>query len=298
MQYRKAGRRFAPLAILAGALLASCVQQGADNEQANAGNAAEDPLLNLPSVPITAGPIDRAELLQAVAAAASATASGQTDGEFQRELDGRQFELRVRFGCSGPAQDLKSRPLGWSFDEEKRTLRVRAALTVSEEDELVSELAGDQFESVEGFWVPRPWMFDPACPPTAAVRPQPASEEPTTAPATTGPNPSAGAEQPAETVSPKVGIAQFFTATDSRTRRRSARPYEAVSTLSPTQSVGSQGFDLVLSGRLRALPDKRVIACMSNRPDRPPDCLISAEFDRVRIEWPDSKQVVAEWGGG
>jgi hypothetical protein len=301
MRHRRADYPFARLAILAGALLAGCDQQGAGNEQVNSGNVAQEPLVNVSSVPITAGPIERSELLQAIAAAASATASGRADGEAQRALDGRQFELRVRFGCAGPSDDLKSEALGWSFDREKRTLRVRAALTISGDHPLVAELAGDQFESVEGFWIPRPWMFDPACPPTAAVRPTAAEADAVAAKPPRGQTAEAATaapEPPPETISPKVGIAQFFTETDSRTGRRSARPYEAVVTLAAAQTVGSQGFDLVLSGRLRALPDKRVIACTSSAPNRAPDCLVSAQFDRVRIEWPQSREIVAEWGGG
>jgi hypothetical protein len=76
------------------------------------------------------------------------------------------------------------------------------------------------------------------------------------------------------------------------------RAYEAVKTLAPDQPLGSQGFNLVLSGRLKARPGKGVVACTSQSPDMPPDCLVSAVFDQVWIERPDTKEVVAEWGGG
>ena len=76
------------------------------------------------------------------------------------------------------------------------------------------------------------------------------------------------------------------------------RPYEAVKTLDADQPVGSQGFDLVLSGRLKALSDRGVILCAAKSADSPPECIVSAEFDRVRIESPASRDIVAEWGRG
>jgi hypothetical protein len=39
-----------------------------------------------------------------------------------------------------------------------------------------------------------------------------------------------------------------------------------------------------------------VIACVATDPDKPPDCVVSAEFDRVRIERADNRTVLAEWG--
>jgi hypothetical protein len=60
--------------------------------------------------------------------------------------------------------------------------------------------------------------------------------------------------------------------------------------------VGAVGFTLVLSGRLKALPDRRVILCSARGPDSPPECVVSAEFDRVWIEHPATKEVVAQWG--
>jgi hypothetical protein len=93
----------------------------------------------------------------------------------------------------------------------------------------------------------------------------------------------------------RVGIAQFFTPEDSRTRRRIDRPFEAVRQLKAGESVGQQGFDLVLSGRLRARVDGRVILCAGTGENRPPDCVVSADVDRVWIERPEDKAMMAEW---
>jgi hypothetical protein len=54
----------------------------------------------------------------------------------------------------------------------------------------------------------------------------------------------------------------------------------------------------VLSGRLKSLEGKGVIRCSTAKgPDQPPDCVISADFDRVWIENPETGERLAEWGG-
>ena len=286
--------RPASLQLLA-ALTMLCACQPAAQDPGNLQNA-EEPTLNATVVPRPQPALDRAAIFAAVTQAASAEAAGTDHSEAQRALDGRQFEIRIRFGCKGPSTQLREEWLGWSFDREKGTLRVRAMPTLSAEEELVKALGGDQFEAVEGFWIPRPWLLEAACPATAAVSSAPAE------PALDAEPQAAEAESTLITEpvprGPRIGIAQFFTETDPRTGRRSMRPYEAVKTLGPDQPVGSQGFNLVLSGRLKALADKRVVACVAKGADSPPECIVSVDFDRVWIEKPEDREVIAEWGGG
>ncbi len=275
----------APLLLAALAFLAACRQSPPPDE--NVQRPAPETSAQLPSVPRLAS-LDRGAILAAVAQAASAHAAGADDSAAQRALDGRQFELRIRFGCRGPSRALREQWLGWSFDEASRTLRVRARPTLAGDDPLVQELGGGGFEAVEGFWIPRPWLLQALCPAASAVEPAPADE-------VTAEN--AKAEEPLPRW-PRIGVAQFFSETDPRTGRRSTRPYEAVKTLDPGTPLASQGFDLILSGRLKALPDKRVIACTAKGAQSPPDCIISADFDRVWIEAPGSAEVIAEWSSG
>lgn len=298
--------------IAAAAALAACQQDpGAEN------NAAEEPVLNLPSVPKPQPPIDRAALLIAVAEAASASAAGTELPKSIRSLDGRQFEIRIRFGCRGPSTDLAERWLGWSFDPDERRIRVRAMPTISSDEPIVEQIADEHIEAVEGFWLMRPWLFVPVCPATAAVRP--ATEEqaapsennqqqaPPAAKAEDRPKarPARAAGEPANDraadplpAAPRIGIAQFFTAEDPRSRRRDRRPYQAEHRLAEGEALSSQGYNLVLSGRLRALPGSGVIHCISRGADSPPECIVSAEFLRVWIEQPDTRKVIAEWGSG
>ena len=289
------------LPLAACAALAAC--QPASEENAADDSAANEATLNLPSVPRPQPPMDRAAILTAVAQAASATAAGIDDSAEHRSLDGSPFEFRIRFGCRGPSPDLQEAMFGWTLDRESGTLRLRATPTISSDGQIVQRIAGGEFEAAEGFWVPRPWLLEPACPAAAAVRPAPPEEKAETAAAgdeaADVPAPVKD-EQESESPPPawpKVGIAQFFRDTDTRTGRRGMKPYETVKTLDPAQPISSQGFNLVISGRLRALPGQRVIACVSRGADTPPDCIVSARIDRVRLERPDTREILAEWGG-
>ena len=282
------------------ALLGACTQHDSntatevENETGNG--------VTLPALPVPAPAMDRAGLLAAVAQAASAAAGGLDDGEAQRTLDGKQFEIRLRFGCSGPTELADKTSMNWRFDQAKRTLRLSAAPDISIEQPLPAGIAGDSFEAAEGFWVPRPWLLQQGCPvvPPPPPPPQPAkTQSPTKAAAPEASTETKVAVQkPPAPAQHRIGIAQFFSDTDSRTLRRDGRPYEATKVLEEGQAPSAQGYDLVLSGRLKRLPSGRVIACKVEQTDRPPQCIVSVDFDRVWIERPDTKESLAEWNAG
>lgn len=287
--------------ILLLAAAAACRQE--QTEPPAAINTAEAP--SRPIVPKPRPPVDRPSLLAAVAEAASASAAGAPVPESIRALDGRQFEFRIRFGCRGPATDLRNRWLGWSFDAEKKRIRVRATPTISRNDPLVAQFSNEEIEAVEGFWIPRPWLLQPVCPVAAGVQPAADGRQPGSTPgAEREAERDSGADQEGDSpeepvpVSARIGIAQFFTTDDPRTGRRDMRPYEASHTLAEGKAISSQGYDLVLAGRLRAFPGRGVIQCSARSPDSPPECIVSAEFLRVWIEQPGTGDVIAEWGGG
>ena len=266
--------------------LAGCRAQ--QPQEAGADNQAVDK----PSpqrLSIVEPPFNRARLLLTVARAASAHSAGMTDPGVQRSLDGKQFELRLRFGCDGPGPGNGG--YGWSLDPDGRTLRLRAAPTLSLDDDVVSSVAGDQVEAVEGFWLPRPWLLQAACPGGRPIAPPAGSPGDPAKPR----DDQAEASLQGDPAVQRIGIAQFFTADDARTRRRMNRPFEAVKLLGEGERAGLTGFDLVLSGRLRARGDGRVITCAGAGLDRPPDCIVSAAIDRVWIERPEDKAVMAEW---
>jgi hypothetical protein len=167
---------------------------------------------------------------------------------------------------------------------------------LSLEDELVQGVAGENVEAVEGFWLKRPWLFDAACP-IGPVAPTPT---PTAGPQDADADREPSGDEGDQAIEPgpaiqRIGIAQFFTPQDSRAGRRINRPFEAVRQLKAGESAGQQGFNMILSGRLRAHGDGRVILCAGEGRDRPPDCIISADVDRVLIERPDDQEILAEW---
>jgi hypothetical protein len=273
--------RLASVALLG--LLAAC--RGQEPPQPDSQNQPADKS-GPERLPIVEPPFDRSRLLLTVARAASAHSAGLADQGIQRTLDGKQFEVRLRFGCDGPGPGNGG--YGWSLDPDGRTLRLRAVPTLSLGDEVVRSVAGDGVEAVEGFWLPRPWLLQAACPGG-----RPASQLPSDAQVSEG-DPAA-TTAPAPSIAPRIGIARFFTAEDARTGRRINRPFEAVKQLAEGERAGQDGFDLVLSGRLRARGDGRVIVCAGSGVDRPPDCIVSAAVDRARIERPEDQEIMAEW---
>ena len=281
------------LSRLSAAVLFLTAVSGCRAEQEVDSNASANESIPKPSLPIAEPPLDRAKLLMSVAEAASAEAAGTDDQQAQRDLDGKQFEVRIRFGCEGqgPSPDDQ----GWSVDPDGSTLRVRVVPNLTLDNELVKAAAGEEVEAAEGIWLKRPWLLDATCPAT-----QPATEVPTDEEEGKEAASSAKAkkqttpEAPAPAVQ-RVGIVQFFAASDSRTTRRMDRPFEAVRKLKEGEQVGQQGFNIVLAGRLRAAQSGRVIYCAGSGRDRPPDCIVSGRIDRVFIERPEDRSVIAEW---
>jgi hypothetical protein len=271
--------RLPRLAALLAACLAACACGGPpsqDNASANAANTAQQQAVPELPIPAPAEILGREQLLVAAQHAASDFAVGLDDAQRQEELAGRKFEFRVRFGCDGPSQDPAG-ALDWSLSKDSGALKVRATPTLSTKDPPVKAIAGEAFEAVEGFWIREPWLLTAACP-RAATQPEERPQQD---------------DQPAD-VPQTVGIAQFFTAGGARTVRRSGRAYEATTKLDEGDQP-SGGFDLVLSGRLVALPDGRVIACTAAA-NRRPNCVISVEFGKVSIERADTHGQLAQWG--
>lgn len=219
-------------------------------------------------------PLDRAALLIAATKAGSAVALRQDDTAEQRTLDGRAFEVRIRFACaSSPGTAAvqpsapKAGPFNVRFTSTDRTLRVKAAPDLTRNDPNVTAL-GSGATAVEGFWMRRPWLLEAGCPASGGS--------------------SAVSDQ-------RVGIAQFFTEADTRAVRHEGEAYESTKVLSQTEQPSRQGYDLVLSGMLRKLPSGRVIACRATGAETPPECMVSAQFERVRIETIDGKTVLGDW---
>lgn len=269
-------------------LLAAC--QGADETP----EASRTPSAQVaaPALPVAEPPLDRSGLLLAVAQAASDFAAGRDDAARQRALDGRLFEVALRFGCSDTGDDTRL----WSFDASTRVLRVRVEPELTASSPEVSAFELGDFEAIEGFWIRRPWLLEAACPAAPARAGAPG------APSSPGSEEGGGAvpaaeEQRTAPAIPRIGIAHFYTEEDSRTLRREDRAYQATKKLATDEEPSENGYDLVLSGRLSRMPDGRTIACAGRDPARPPTCIVSVTFDRVSLRRADG-ELVAEWSSG
>ncbi len=303
------------LAATAAASLALCAcgdGEGETNAAANAANAAQQTTVPQLPIPALEAPLDREKLLVAAMYAASDFVTGADDEQRQDDLADKKFEFRFRFGCAGPGSDESEKAFDWTLNKKTGALKVRATPKLSPKDAPVEAIAGESFETVEGFWVPQPWLLAATCPKAEADNAQPvaptkqaddqakasadsASKKKKPSKTATGDQGEAPAAPAA--LSRSVGIAQFFTATGPRTLRRSGRPYQATKRLQAGEEP-TGGFDLVISGRLAPLPDGRVIACTRAASGERPSCVISVEFGKVAIERADTHEQIAQWGSG
>lgn len=268
--------------LAAAALLASACQRTDEPRPSN--DLAANETAQLPRLPVAEAPLDRKAILEAVANAASAAALGTDDRREQRLLNGDRFEVRIRFGCPLPAPSTEDAPFSVKYDEERRRLQVRASPDLTEAEPWLAELGGETIEAVEGFWIQEPWLLASGCPLERGRSSTPAD-----------PGTDKDQSLPLATSEWRVGIAQFFKATETRTTRRDHRPYEVTKVLAEGEPPPSQGFDLIISGRLRESPNGRVIACHVVSHAMPPDCVVSVAFDQVRIERADTQETIAEW---
>jgi hypothetical protein len=232
-------------------------------------------------LPVAEPPLDREALLLAAMRAASAYAAGSNDAAVQRGLNGKTFEMRIRFGCPGVEPDADA-PFQSTYDPAERRLALRAAPDVESDDPSLAGIAGDEVEALEGFWVPRPWLLTAACPVPVPDNDQPDRE---------------GADATVTGQGERrLAIAQFLTATDPRTRRRDHRPYQYTARLAEGERPSDAGYDLVVSGRLRRLASGKVVTCTGAAAAAAPTCVISMIVDHVSMKRGDTGAVLAEWG--
>lgn len=275
--------RLVPMAAAVGAMaLASCDRSAEpagsnDASPANAIDAAPPP-----TVPAALAPLDRAQLLATARAAADAAAGGGPQPADARELVGRAFEIRLPFGCEGAEPEPPIHWGGWTYDADRKALKLSVRSPITQELPWVAAIAGDtEYDSVEGFWIERPWTRSQECAPTVAA---PISEEDEGSNANT---PSPARET--------LAIAQFFAPDAPRTLQRGGRPYTITLKADAPPSGETRGFRLVLAGRLAAFRDGQPIRCRIETAHAPPLCVFAAEFRRVAIEDPADGEVLTEW---
>ena len=229
--------------------------------------------------------IDRAELLAAVDVAASAWARGPSPGG-EDTLVGRRLVIRQAFGCTPTdAAAVGAGTTGGeglaqaAFGRDRKTLQLSLAPADWTEAPLTAG-GGETWESVEGFWLPRPWIRTDECPAVQTTA--------TVGGETADAIPQASAQT--------VGLAAVFETGGSRLSRRNGRAYaftvrgEGDLPVAPPPG----GYRLVLEGRAIAFSNGRAIRCLSPSVDQRPVCVVAAQVDRVAFEDATGK-MLSEW---
>jgi hypothetical protein len=229
----------------------------------------------MPSLAVSA-PLERTELVQEANAAAAAYAAGAKPSPDKSPLIGRRFSVRIPFGCGGPGSAGPSAQASVELDAATNALKLSAAPAIWTSLPVLQDLPKvERIETVEGFWIPRPWVNTDACPP---VRNTPLPATPTPVAAQT------------------VGLARIFEKGGSRVLLRGDRPYQFSLKL-PKDEAAQLGhtYHLVLEGALVGFGDGRALHCWSESPDHRPICLYAVTYDRVAFEDTATGAVLAEW---
>jgi hypothetical protein len=227
------------------------------------------PVVLTPPVVIVPSLLGRTELIETANRAIAVFAANGVMSDTSR-LVGRKFFVRLPFGCE-PAQAAPGVLQGSVQTGElgSTTLTLRPALWA--DLPLIQRLANpESIDSVEGFWIPRPWAATESCPPPEMPAPSAIVTPPT-----------------AQT----LGLARIFREGESRAQRHAEHPYQL--TLKKGATTGP--YRAVLEGHLAAFPDGNALACWAESPAHHPVCLFSISISRVAFETAENGEILGQW---
>lgn len=223
--------------------------------------------------------LERADLITLAGRAADASASNLPLPADILKLVGRRIELAIPFGCDGPAAAGTSAPLGWRYDADRQTLRLRVSPTTWSLSDWDLKEPSTTSQMAEGFWISRPWSSSETCPENTDEVAVP-DAQPVTLPGQT------------------LAVAEFKAAPIDGPAR-SGRSFDAVKRLSPQQLNTARGFRLKLTGRIDKLPDGQPVRCTQPAgSEQRPICVVAVSFEELRIENSANDNVVAVWSIG
>jgi hypothetical protein len=266
------------IAITLAVIIAAAIAINIERGRKRAAVAPPPPRAATPVVNLVAPvpPLSRTDLVQDANAAASAYAVAAQPNLGRAHLIGRRFAVRIPFGCNGPGAASSSGQADVELDPATNTLKLIVTPSVWTNLPVLQDLSNaGKVETIEGFWIPRPWVNSEACPP------------PRNTPLPATPTPAA-----AQT----VGLARIFEKGGSRVLMREDRPYQFSRKLGKDNAgILTDTYRLVLEGRLVGFPDGRAIRCWSESADHRPICLYAVEYDRVAFEDAKTGATLAEW---
>jgi hypothetical protein len=191
-------------------------------------------------------------------------------------LVGRRFTIRIPFGCGGLGVTAPTAQASVELDPATNSLKLTAQPSIWTTLPVLQNLTStSKIETVEGFWIPRPWITSETCPPVRAT-PLPATPTPATA--------------------QTVGLARMFEKGGPRVLMRGDKPYQTTVKLAKDEAaVLSHTYRLVLEGKLVGYGDGHATHCWSESPDHRPICLYAVAYDRVAFEDANTGATLAEW---
>ncbi|WP_439545023.1 hypothetical protein [Sandarakinorhabdus sp.] len=250
---------------------------------------AAPPVIVAVPEPIEPSILGRSDLIALAAAAADAIASGNRLPDDLKAADGRRFDMRLAFGCNGPAPADSTAPMRWRYDAEKSVLRVQAAPIGWQPADFLGIPLPETVAGIEAYWIPRPWTRSEACPP-AAAQTIIAANTPFPLPLAL-PQPPAPPEQ-------SLMLVQFFTAEAGRQAARADRPFTVTQRMSELPASFANGLRLRLRGRLAGNAGGGPVYCSQpGGPQQRPICAVSVTLDQVAIEDAEGA-VLGNWDVG
>lgn len=264
------------VAIVVGLLLAAGILRlGDEGVEPDETGQTSTPIVRpppVPALPVSIPPLGRADLLEAFARAADAASAGSQATAENAALVGRDFAVRLPFGCGGPMrEDDDISWADWAYNAKTGALKLTARPEHWDEEPWIRALAGDlAFDAAEGFWIKRPWSSAETCPVVSTDD-------------TAGP-------PPVET----AALVQFFAPDSPRTLRRGGRPYAYTVKAREPIGEGPRDYGLMVSGRVASFADGQPVHCRVENVDRPPVCLMAVTFERVAFNDVDGR-MLTEW---
>lgn len=219
----------------------------------------------LPAPTLAEVTLGRADIIGLGNAAADAASGGPAVGDM---MDGRRFVIRIPLGCGPIAnQDVDQ---DTSYQINDRTLRVRVLpKDWTNLPWVASEMTRRKALGAEGFWIPRPWTQNDACP--------------------------LGGGDSADPIS-SLGIVQLFDSESSRVGQRRGRALEATVQLGDADTIGREGLRLVIEGRVARWPGGReTVLCRAANPYDRPVCLVGTKLDSITIENASNGERLSDW---